>query len=115
VTLWARPGDVLDVVVVQFEPTGSPVIAYGGRCFLLGYTATESSGANPATIKLVDGISTNGKSLDRINLVASETARWNPGMPGMPCNHGLFINPIAGAAYLYLTIGRWVKENDKGS
>lgn len=108
-TLWAREGDYLDVVVIPFEPAGSPAVVFSGRCWLLGYTASESSGLNPAQVKLVDGISANGKSLDRIFLAAGQTFRWNPGQPGMPCNHGLFVNPIAGTVDMYFTVGRWVK------
>lgn len=109
-TLWAREDYDLDVVVVSFEPIGNTRVAFSGRCWLLGWSATETTGVATATVKLLDGLDANGKALDRIVVQEGMTSRWNPGQPGTPCNHGLFVNMISGTVDLYLTIGRWVSS-----
>lgn len=108
-TLWAREGDILDVVVVAFEPIANVRVAFSGRCFLLGVQVTESTGTATALMKLLDGLDNLGKPIGRYSLAISETQTGNPGMPGIPCNHGLTVNMISGSVDLYLTIGRWVK------
>lgn len=113
--LWGREDDVLDVFVVSYEPIGNTREAFSGRCWLLGVTATEPGGVNPALVKFVDGGDANGQPIGRLAVAAGATVVTWPGFPGLPCRSGLFINMINGSLDLYLTIGRWVKANARSS
>lgn len=66
------------------------------------------TGTASALVELIDGVDAEGAQIDLVHLAASESARWNPGTPGVPCQNGLTLTVPQGVVIAFLVIGQWI-------
>lgn len=101
-------GMVADVWSQSLAAVSASQLIYSGQCFLTGVTYGESTGAAPAKAVLFDGADVNGERLDFVSLAAGGFNRNNPGEPGLPVAHGVFLQVVSGTIDVTLTMTRWV-------
>lgn len=78
-------------------PTGRSGVVLGGPLLLFGWSLRESTGTAPAQLDVYDGADATGQLVATITLIANESTRDYPSMPGVLCRRGLFVNAVAGS------------------
>ena len=78
-------------------PTGQSGVVLGGPLLLFGWSLRESTGAAPAQLDVYDGADATGQPVATITLIANESTRDYPGLPGITCRRGLYVNAVAGS------------------
>lgn len=78
-------------------PTGASGAVLGGPALLFGWSLRESTGAAAAQLDIYDGADGTGQLLATITLTAGQSTRDYPGLPGLYCARGLFVNAVAGS------------------
>lgn len=85
------------VVPVPFTDVTTSVQITTMQCRVLSYNLQESSGTAAAQVDIIDGTSTTGIRLARINLATSESKEGDFDPPYVPSSGGLFVYVRAGS------------------
>lgn len=97
---WWRPIRKSDISpTAAGAVTASGQLAPTGVCKqLIGWALAETSGLNTATLRIWDGVNTEGSVMVRINLAANESTRDRSGPPGIQCvSGGLYLQIVSGS------------------
>lgn len=64
---------------------------------LIGYSITEDAGSPAAArVRIHNGTDASGPELFDIQLSASQSARFWPGLTGPPCPNGIYVERVSG-------------------
>lgn len=97
---WWRPIRKSDIApTAAGAVTASGQLAPTGVCKqLVGWSLAETTGATGASLRIWDGVNTQGSVMVRINLSANESTRDRSGPPGIQCvSGGLYLQIISGS------------------
>lgn len=75
----------------------SPGLQVSGRLLLLGFSMTNTSTTALGSTDVIDGTSSGGVQLFRVNTNPSESTREWFGPMGIACEQGLFVSRVAGS------------------
>jgi hypothetical protein len=75
--------------------SGSGLVA-GRRSLVNGFSLTETSGVNPATVQLISGTSATGIIVATVTLAAGESSREYIPWPFILFKYGIFVNVVSG-------------------
>jgi hypothetical protein len=78
-------------------PVSGSVLVAGRRSLVNGFSFTEISGVNPATVQLISGQTATGVIVATITLAANESSREYIPWPFILFKYGIFANVVSGA------------------